>query len=127
MFYRNNRHLLKLHGSLFHGVVVHSGVRQGCPLSGLLFALCIDVLLEKIDARLHGDEVIGAFADDIAVVVEDFWEIRHVARGFVQGVLPYFSTSAEYRKDRTGPSLAMWRQGEHQQANQGVLSAMVGY
>ena len=29
MFYWNNRHLLKLHGSLFHGVVVHSGVDDG--------------------------------------------------------------------------------------------------
>jgi hypothetical protein len=73
MFYQSNRHLLKLRGSIFRGVEVHSGVRQGCPLSGLLFALCIDVLLDRIDDLLHGDEAIGAFADDIAVVVENFW------------------------------------------------------
>jgi hypothetical protein len=62
-----------MQGYIFDGIEVHSGVRQGCPLSGLLFALCMDVLLERIDALLHGDEQLGAFADDIAVVVENFW------------------------------------------------------
>ena len=73
MLYQNNRHLLKPHSFLFNGVEVHSGVRQGCPLSGLLFAICIDVLLGRIEALLHRDEAIGAFADDIAVVVENVW------------------------------------------------------
>ena len=29
--YTNNQHILKVNGELFRGVVVHSGVRQGCP------------------------------------------------------------------------------------------------
>jgi hypothetical protein len=73
MFYANNQHILKVRGGLFKGVQVLSGVRQGCPLSGLLFAICIDVLLCKIDKLLSGDETIGAFADDIAVVVSNIW------------------------------------------------------
>ena len=48
MFYRNNKHLLKVQGATFLGVTVNSGVRQGCPLSGLLFAICVDVLLHKL-------------------------------------------------------------------------------
>ena len=73
LFYQDNRHLLKLQGSIFAGVVVHSGVRQGCPLSGLLFALCVDVLLERIGDILHAGEALGAFADDIAIVVDNLW------------------------------------------------------
>ena len=73
MFYDGNRHLLKVMGRTFKGVHVRSGVRQGCPLSGLLFSICVDVLLSKIEKQLRGNEAAGAFADDIAVVVEDFW------------------------------------------------------
>jgi hypothetical protein len=73
MFYNDNKHLLKLNGSTFNGVHVRSGVRQGCPLSGLLFAICVDVFLSRLQKHLHGSEVAGAFADDIAIVVEDFW------------------------------------------------------
>ena len=73
MFHQNNRHLLNLHSSLFDGVEVRSGLRQGCPSSGLFFAICIDVLLGRIEALLHRNEAIGAFADDIAVVVENVW------------------------------------------------------
>ena len=73
MLYRENTHFLRLHGSLFEGPTVHSGVRQGCPLSGLLFAICADVLLVRLEKVLLGDdEVARAFADDTAVVVEDY-------------------------------------------------------
>ena len=74
LLYKDNNHLLRLHGQLFDGPSVHSGVRQGCPLSGILFAICADVLLRQIRSRLNGvDEVARAFADDTAVVVEDFF------------------------------------------------------
>ena len=65
-----NNHLLKLHGRVFKGPTVHSGVRQCCPLSGLLSAICADVLLLKLQDILHDkDEVSRAFADDTAVVI----------------------------------------------------------
>jgi hypothetical protein len=54
VFYRDNRHILKLRGSDFEGVVVQSGVRQGCPLSGLIFAICVDVLLARISKVFAG-------------------------------------------------------------------------
>lgn len=73
LLYRNNWHLLKIGGSTYNGIQVNSGVRQGCPLSGLLFAICIDVFLLKIQRVLRRDECVGAFADDIAVVLGDFW------------------------------------------------------
>jgi hypothetical protein len=71
-FYRNNKHLLKFRGMMFEGVSVESGVRQGCPLSGLLFAICVDVLITRLNGILKRDEVVDAFADDIAVVVDSF-------------------------------------------------------
>jgi hypothetical protein len=73
MLYRNNKHFLRLHGSLFDGPVVQCGVRQGCPLSGLLFAICADVLLIRLQSTLTGsDEVARAFADDTAIVIADY-------------------------------------------------------
>jgi exonuclease III len=47
-----------------------SGIKQGCPLSGSIFALAIDPLIRKILAAsvLHPIRV-TAFADDIAIVI----------------------------------------------------------
>ena len=73
MLYRENKHLIRLQGALFEGPTVYSGVRQGCPLSGLIFAICADVLLVRLEKVLSGeDEVARAFADDTAVVVQDY-------------------------------------------------------
>ena len=65
---------MKVKGDEYEGPMVESGVRQGCPLSELLFALAVDVLLRKIQKQLRGSETLGAFADDIAVVVENLWK-----------------------------------------------------
>ena len=71
--YRNNQHRIKLQGRSFPGPEVQSGVRQGCPLSGLLFAICADVLLTRIQSVLtKGHELVRAFADDTAAVVHDY-------------------------------------------------------
>ena len=57
-------------GQDFPGFRLESGVRQGCPLSPLLFAVCVDILLRMIAQRL-GDATVRAFADDIAAVLSD--------------------------------------------------------
>ena len=74
-FYNNHNHILKVKGLQFTGIELRAGVRQGCPLSGLLFALCVDILIRKISTLTGPEGCIGAFADDIAMVVQDFWAV----------------------------------------------------
>ncbi|CAE8623176.1 unnamed protein product [Polarella glacialis] len=63
---------MRVDGQMFNSVTFKSGVRQGCLLSPLLFALCADVLLKEVDKLLSGHEVVKAFADDTACVVADY-------------------------------------------------------
>ena len=71
--YRENRHRIRIGSELYDGPTVRSGVRQGCPLSGLLFAICAGVLLLRLaDVLNNEDEITRAFADDTATVVNDY-------------------------------------------------------
>jgi hypothetical protein len=47
-----------------------SGIRQGCPASGAIFALCIDPLLRRIGSWLPSPwSWLTAYADDIAIAL----------------------------------------------------------
>ena len=73
MLYNNNCHKIRVGDQLYDGPTVRSGVRQGCPLSGLLFSICVDVLLLRLqDVLIKSDEIARAFADDTATVVSDY-------------------------------------------------------
>ncbi|CAK0873161.1 unnamed protein product, partial [Prorocentrum cordatum] len=72
MFDNDNKHKIKVCSQYFSSMTVRSGVRQGCPLSPLLFAMCADVLLRELSMHISGHEVARAFADDTAAAVRDY-------------------------------------------------------
>jgi hypothetical protein len=59
-------------GDSHEGFSIRAGIRQGCPLSPLLFALCGDLLLRRIQHLLPGD-LCRAYADDIGMVCKDLF------------------------------------------------------
>ena len=48
-----------------------SGIRQGCPLAPITFALVMDVLLRYIRLKLADEVFCRAFADDVGLVIKD--------------------------------------------------------
>ena len=70
--YSKNKHWMRVGTEFLESVEVLSGVRQGCSLSPLLFALCVDLLLRELAKTLEEDEALCAFADDTAMVSNNF-------------------------------------------------------
>eukprot|EP00959_Pyramimonas_sp_CCMP1952_P435889 9127526-Pyramimonas_sp.AAC.1 len=56
------------------GFWVTRGIAQCCPLSGSIFALCLDPILRLMISRLPPDHSrLGAFADDIGIACADVY------------------------------------------------------
>jgi hypothetical protein len=74
---------IKLAGAEGEPFAMNRGIRQGCPMSPLIFAVVVDILLRKLAHRLQEAGLTRAFADDTAMVLRDlFASFRSVAQIF---------------------------------------------
>ena len=69
-FYVNNTQFIKLDGETTRSFNIHSGVRQGCPMSPVLFALALDPFLDHLCKVLPAGDLARAYADDMALVMD---------------------------------------------------------
>ncbi len=81
------------HHGLSQGAQLARGVRQGCPMSPLLFAAAIDPILHELAAQEDGVQVHGlhvnhlAYADDLALVTNSHASAERLL-GLVASRLP---------------------------------------
>ena len=73
LLYANNQHWLRFAGGTFLSVNITSGVKQGCPLSPLLFVIATDAFVRALAAIAGQGSVTRGFADDIALGLEKLW------------------------------------------------------
>ena len=71
--YKQTKAIIEINGYLSQTIVLERGVRQGCPLSALLFILAIEPLLCSVDNSTHIKGFVNAktvaYADDITCLV----------------------------------------------------------
>ena len=72
LLYDDSKCVVSCKGTTFPGFSMTAGVRQGCPLSPLLFAVTADILLRAL-ARDLPHAMTRAYADDTAMATSDFW------------------------------------------------------
>ncbi len=70
--YDSNRCVISCKGGLHDGFAISAGIRQGCPLSPLLFAVTVDLLLRTLE-RQEAGALVRAFADDTAMFLRSFF------------------------------------------------------
>ena len=73
ILYQDNWCSICLSGTRYEGFSITRGIRQGCPLSPLLFAMSTDLLLRRLH-RLFPSSCARAWADDLAMVIP---EVQH--------------------------------------------------
>ena len=84
VLYQDIESVLKINGGLSAPFKVCRGVRQGCPLSGMLYSLSIEPMLCKIRENIDGlflngfkrNHILSAYADDIIVIIKNRMKLK---------------------------------------------------
>ena len=128
--YNNTTAMIRLGGHEGNRFDMSRGIRQGCPLSPIIFAVIVDMLLRKLDRTLGEEGCTRAFADDTAVVTNNIFEkLRDIAKLFEEyGQLS--GLDLNYNKTIIVP---LWlkredgEEGEHQEGDEhyGELRALL--
>ena len=74
ILYAHNYCHIVLGRSRHQGFDITRGIRQGCPVSPLLFAVAADLLLRRIQHKIPGC-TLKAYADDTALVHQNIWRV----------------------------------------------------
>lgn len=93
--YTDAQSSIQINGHLSNPVRIQKSIRQGCPLSMVLYALCINPLLQQLAEQLHGVRITSrgtkttaiAYADDVSIFItqpEDINRIRQALETFTK-------------------------------------------
>lgn len=72
--YVKNAHWLRFGGGYCKSMDIYSGVKQGCPLSPLLFVIATDPSIRALCSAVGPKCMLRGFADDIALGLSSIWK-----------------------------------------------------
>ena len=74
LLYINSIAMVRFGGSKQYEIHLDQGIKQGCPLSGTLWALLFDPIVRFIAFKvMYKSSRLSAYADDLAVVLHCLW------------------------------------------------------
>ncbi|CAM2104268.1 unnamed protein product [Caretta caretta] len=119
VLYASAECLVRLNWTLTKPVSFGRGVRQGCPLSGQLYALAIEPFLCLLHRRLRGlvlrepelRLVLSAYSDDVLLVVQDPGDLARVVA--CQAIYSAASSTRVNCVKSSGLAVGDWRQETH--------------
>ncbi|CAM5134320.1 unnamed protein product [Natator depressus] len=116
VLYTSTEYLVKLNWTLTEPVSFGQGVRQGCPLSGQLYALAIEPFLCLLRRRLTGlvlrepelQLVLSAYADNVLLVIQDPGDLAQIEA--CQAIYSAASSARVNWVKSSGLAVGDWRQ-----------------
>jgi hypothetical protein len=121
--YDRTRVKIRAAGEEGEGFEMTRGIRQGCPLSPLIFAVVVDILLRRLSKNLEDKGLTRAFADDTAAVLQNFFESMPAVAGLFGEYARISGLFLNYSKTVVIP---LWMPREKEYENIGKLLRNLG-